>query len=310
MRSGTLGMVTVGLIAAACGGSSTDPGTGPGTADRASIASYQDLTERVQSAALSYGATMGAPGMTVAGCSAAHDAYDAQVRPWLSQMEQMSGSMDAFIDEHQGSSSADVSCVSSAMRDELEAHHLVACTFASLGDDQAEASRHADVMASYAAHVHDRCGQMMGGLDGHGYRWGPTATACGGTGGGPIGDPLAIGERIFDWGIGADGQPIARTGGYGMMMTSGCASCHGSDGHGLHTMMLTTPNITYPNLTDPSGMHEPDGSRGPTYTDELIRRAVVQGIDADGSTLDTGMPRWQMSDQDWDGLLLFLKTLH
>jgi hypothetical protein len=75
-------------------------------------------------------------------------------------------------------------------------------------------------------------------------------------------------------------------------------------------MMLTTPNITYPNLTDPSGMHEPDGSRGPTYTDELIRRAVVEGIEADGGTLDTGMPRWQMRDQDWDGLLLFLKTLH
>jgi cytochrome c len=61
------------------------------------------------------------------------------------------------------------------------------------------------------------------------------------------------------------------------MMRSGCAGCHGADGHGLRTMMSTTPDITYPNLTDPSGMREPDGSRGPTFTDELIRRAVVEG---------------------------------
>jgi hypothetical protein len=74
-------------------------------------------------------------------------------------------------------------------------------------------------------------------------------------------------------------------------------------------MMFTTPNITYSNLTDPAGMLEPDGSRGPTFTDELIRRAVVEGVDADGETLSTAMPRWQLSDQDWDDLLLFLKTL-
>ncbi|MBI3782864.1 MAG: c-type cytochrome [Deltaproteobacteria bacterium] len=127
----------------------------------------------------------------------------------------------------------------------------------------------------------------------------------------PTGDPVAAGRRIFTSGIGTDGRPIARTGGYSMMMmVSGCAGCHGFDGHGLHTMMFTAPNVTYSNLTDPSGMREPDGSRGPTYTDDEIRRAVVQGIDPENQTLATTMPRWQMSDQDWNDLLLFLKTLH
>ncbi len=56
-------------------------------------------------------------------------------------------------------------------------------------------------------------------------------------------------------------------------------------------------------------MREPDGTRGPTYTDELIRRAVVQGIDPDGVNLETYMPRWQLTDDDWNDLLLFLKTL-
>jgi hypothetical protein len=40
---------------------------------------------------------MAGPGMTLEGCAAAHDAYDAQVRPWSSQMVQVSASMDAFI---------------------------------------------------------------------------------------------------------------------------------------------------------------------------------------------------------------------
>lgn len=310
MRTLTVALASAGALAAvACGGSSTSPGTSPGIpTEKSQVASYQDLAQRVQSASLSYRATMAAPNMTVAGCQAAHDAYDAQVRPWISQMVQMSGAMDGIIAAHDGAAFADMGCVASTMLTDLDAHHRVACTFGSLNDDRAEALRHADVMASYAAHAYDRSGEMMGGLDGDGYTWGPMMTGCGGTWGGSSGDPVGLGERIFYTGIGTDGQPIVRAGGFGMM-TGGCASCHGADGHGLRTMMFTTPDIAYPNLTDPSGMREPDGSRGPTYTDELIRRAVVEGIGADGETLYTAMPRWQLSDLDWDDLLLFLKTL-
>ncbi len=93
------------------------------------------------------------------------------------------------------------------------------------------------------------------------------------------------------------------------MMMGGCASCHGSNGHGLKMMMFTSPNITYANLTDPAGMVEPDGTRGSTYTDDLIHRAVTQGIDADGQALSAVMPHWQLADQDWSDLLLYLKTL-
>jgi cytochrome c2 len=137
----------------------------------------------------------------------------------------------------------------------------------------------------------------------------PTATPPATTSPPTAGDPVALGQRIFMSGVGVDGQPLSRTGGSGMMMVSGCASCHGVDGHGLRTMMFTTPNITYANLTDPAGMLDPDGSRGPTYTDDLIRRAVTQGFDAAGDPLSTAMPHWQLADQDWNDLLQFLKTL-
>jgi hypothetical protein len=96
----------------------------------------------------------------------------------------------------------------------------------------------------------------------------------------------------------------------GGMMNAGCASCHGSDGHGLTTQQFTSPNITYANLTDPKGMLAPDGTRGPTYNDVTLRRAVTTGIDPEGSHLAWPMPQWQLTTQEWTGLLAYLKTLN
>ena len=126
----------------------------------------------------------------------------------------------------------------------------------------------------------------------------------------PAGDtPEARGQWIFQTGTDPTSrQPIPRTG--GMMMATGCAACHGPDGRGQSTPMFTAPNITYANLTDPQGMLEPDGSRGPTYTDATIRRAITTGIDAEGKALAWPMPHWQLTDQELGDLLAYLKTLH
>lgn len=135
--------------------------------------------------------------------------------------------------------------------------------------------------------------------------------------------PVAIGEAVFQWGVGPNGAPIPRTvsqrsggmmGGGGIMgggmMRLSCANCHGSDGHGLATQQFTSPNITYSNLTDPKGMLAPDGTRGPTYTDAALRRAITTGSDPTGSHLAWPMPQWQLTGQEWSGLLAYLKTLH
>ena len=119
--------------------------------------------------------------------------------------------------------------------------------------------------------------------------------------------PEARGTWIFQTGTDPNGQPIPYSG--GMMMRASCASCHGADGHGLRTPMFVSPNVAYRNLTDPAGMREPDGSHGPTYTDGLIRRAVTQGMDAEGKSLAWPMPRWQLTDVEWSDLLAYLKTL-
>ena len=120
------------------------------------------------------------------------------------------------------------------------------------------------------------------------------------------------GERIFFTGTNDRGERISYQGGSGMMMgmmRTSCAQCHGNNGRGRRTMMFTTPNITYRNLTDPQGMLEPNGERGHTYSDAMIGRAIVEGRAAEGEPLDSLMPRWQMDDQDLDGLVDYLKTL-
>jgi mono/diheme cytochrome c family protein len=121
---------------------------------------------------------------------------------------------------------------------------------------------------------------------------------------------LAAGQRIYTDGIGPDGRRIERIGGVSMpMVGDGCAACHGADGRGLSTMMVTAPDISYGNLADPAGMLETDGSHGPVYTDALIRRAVIAGVGADGDELSRTMPRWQLTDEAWADLLAYLKTL-
>jgi cytochrome c oxidase subunit II len=119
--------------------------------------------------------------------------------------------------------------------------------------------------------------------------------------------PADPGEVIFRTGRAADGTPIPRSG--GMMAAHGCAGCHGADGRGRARPMFTAPDITYANLTDPQGMREPDGSRGHTYTDDELRRAVEEGIGPDGEELEWPMPRWRLTDRQWRDLLAHLKTL-
>jgi cytochrome c oxidase subunit II len=125
--------------------------------------------------------------------------------------------------------------------------------------------------------------------------------------GGDATDPVDRGEIVFRTGRTVDGTPIPRSG--GMMMGGGCAGCHGVDGRGRDRPMFTAPDITYANLTDPEGMLEPDGSRGHTYTDDELRRAVEDGVGPDGDELDWPMPRWRLTDRQWRDLLAYLKTL-
>jgi mono/diheme cytochrome c family protein len=128
-----------------------------------------------------------------------------------------------------------------------------------------------------------------------------------------ISDFESNGEMIYYTGFNESGQQIPFRGGPHWLYVHGgsCVSCHGTDGEGGVPIMMSTvipPNITYETLT--SEQHETGEDEGhPPYTDETIKIAIRQGEDPSGEELDYTMPRWDMSDEDVNDLIEYLKTL-
>jgi mono/diheme cytochrome c family protein len=121
------------------------------------------------------------------------------------------------------------------------------------------------------------------------------------------------GERIYYLGIDRDGQRIRFRGGphWLRMMGGSCVNCHGPDGTGGLPVMMGTHlpgDIRYSVLV--SGEHHGDNdSEGEAYTEEDIKRAIREGIEPSGERLDRTMPRWDMSGEDMNDLLEYLKEL-
>jgi len=120
------------------------------------------------------------------------------------------------------------------------------------------------------------------------------------------------GERIYYLGIDSDGNRLKFSGGPHWLRNMGgsCINCHGPDGRGGVPVMMGTHlpgDIRYSALI--SGAHHPGEEGEKPYTDEGIARAIRQGIEPSGQTLDRTMPRWRISDKDMNDLIEFLKTL-
>jgi mono/diheme cytochrome c family protein len=119
------------------------------------------------------------------------------------------------------------------------------------------------------------------------------------------------GERIYFTATTASGLAISSRGGRMGMMAGmgGCVNCHGAKRQGSRL----TPRfwIKAPALT-PQALfqeHDDDGHGDHEgYSEESLRRAITQGIDAGGKPLDPIMPRWSMSEKDLDDLVIFLKS--
>lgn len=131
----------------------------------------------------------------------------------------------------------------------------------------------------------------------------------------------ANGERIYFTATSARGTQITyRAPKVGNMMMSylSCAACHGpSAGGGMHNMhmqVMHAPSITYAALSEEHAeegnaeTESHDDEHG-EYSLEQFRLAVLEGKHADGSALDANMPRWNMSEDDLNDLLEFLKSL-
>ncbi|PKQ38213.1 MAG: hypothetical protein CVT59_03015 [Actinobacteria bacterium HGW-Actinobacteria-1] len=125
----------------------------------------------------------------------------------------------------------------------------------------------------------------------------------------PSGDFTSLGEQIYFTGADAAG-PIPRSGGPGGMMGGrACAGCHGADGRGGSFGMMSNvevPDIRYSALTSP---HAEDDPPMPAWTDADIARAIRDGVEPNGESLDAFMPRWDMTDDDLNAVIAYLKEL-
>ena len=136
------------------------------------------------------------------------------------------------------------------------------------------------------------------------------------------------GERIYYTATSKSGDQItfnmAGSGmGGGMNMSGGmmgtgapmmrCVTCHGEDGRGGTVQMMMgsieVPDIRYKTLTTEDNAHGEEGDEHIPYTEEDIKKAITEGIEPDGGTLKMPMPRWNMSEEDLDDLIEYLKTL-
>lgn len=122
------------------------------------------------------------------------------------------------------------------------------------------------------------------------------------------------GERIYYTGISEQTGVIPLKGGPMWLSVHGgsCANCHGTTGKGGVPVMMgtaTPTDIRYKKLTVEEHDHGGVKEKHKRYTDELIKRAITQGLNSDGKPLDPTMPRYSMTEEDMDDLIKYLKTL-
>lgn len=111
-----------------------------------------------------------------------------------------------------------------------------------------------------------------------------------------------LGKKIYIDGVGADGA-LAYTHGPGWMRYAGtgCVVCHGPRGEGL---VVAAGGVTG---AAPAVKWAALAARG--YDRTTLRRALTEGVDPHGRELQDYMPRWELSDEELDALLAYLKAL-
>ena len=121
------------------------------------------------------------------------------------------------------------------------------------------------------------------------------------------------GKAIYFGTGAASGQPIKALIGdpptevQGALMA--CANCHGEDGKGKPEGGVVPSDITWEALTKPYGITHSSGRSHPGYNERLLVRAVCMGIDPAGNKLHVAMPRFQISREDINALISYLKLL-
>ena len=88
-----------------------------------------------------------------------------------------------------------------------------------------------------------------------------------------------------------------------------CASCHGSDGLGRREGGVIPPDIRWSELTKVYGHVHEDGRKHPAFDEMSVARLIRSGLDPDFNKLDKSMPLYDLSVEDMDSLVAYLRFL-
>jgi ABC-type branched-subunit amino acid transport system substrate-binding protein len=121
------------------------------------------------------------------------------------------------------------------------------------------------------------------------------------------------GKQIYLQGTSPSGKDILAYVGDASLEVPGnvmaCANCHGIAGQGKVEGGINPSNVTWEALTKPYGVVHINGRKHPAYTARALELAVTRGLDPAGNKLLYAMPRYQMSKEDLDDLVVYLKRL-
>ena len=121
------------------------------------------------------------------------------------------------------------------------------------------------------------------------------------------------GKRIYLQGTSQTNKPILAYVGEASLEITGsvmaCSNCHGIAGQGKAEGGISASNVTWEALTKPYGVTHVNGRKHPAYTSRALELAITRGLDPAGNKLLNTMPRYQMSKEDLDDLVVYMKRL-
>jgi mono/diheme cytochrome c family protein len=129
--------------------------------------------------------------------------------------------------------------------------------------------------------------------------------------------PESRGAAIYLHGVTGSGGPLTGSRQAGSQVTgadAACVNCHQRSGLGTIEGRIRIPPITgqylFQQRTNSTLPYvESIRNRRESYTDSTFARALREGVDADGHSMDYLMPRFDLSDADRQALTAYLKSL-
>ncbi|MGB5679985.1 MAG: cytochrome c [Gammaproteobacteria bacterium] len=132
-------------------------------------------------------------------------------------------------------------------------------------------------------------------------------------------DPQSVarGKKMYMQGVLPSGEIMTATV-HGDINLTGeqviCGACHRRSGmgstEGQDVVPAVTGDILYEPLRLPTTKPPLPPARRPAYSDETLKRAIRDGIGADGEPFSPLMPRYPLSDAELESMVAFLKTLN